>query len=67
MKHLRAPTAPRSFRLISAFSDDHNIDRLRVFCDRLKRQPDNQRWMRSVRLNRRVRAGLKAAPSSNAA
>lgn len=67
MKHVKTPTDPRNFRLIRAFSDAHNIDRLRVFCDRLKRQPDNQRWMRGVRLKHRVRAGLKAVASGGAA
>lgn len=41
------------FRLIRAFSDDHNACRLRRYAERLKRKPDMQRWLRRMRLRRR--------------
>lgn len=44
------------FRLIRAFSVEHNADRLRHYIDSLRRRPDARRWMARHRLHRRINA-----------
>lgn len=46
MKRHHQTTPPDSFRLIRAFSAEHNLRRLRRHVERLQRRPDMVRWRR---------------------
>lgn len=53
MKHHNKLTTAGGFRLIRAFSVDHNARRLIADVDRLGRHPDMRRFARQPRLRRR--------------
>ncbi len=53
MKHHNKLTTSGGFRLIRAFSVDHNARRLTAYADRPRRHPDMQRFARQLRLQRR--------------
>ena len=53
MKNREKRTTLAEFRLIRAFSVDHNARRFRRYVERLKRKPDMQRWRCRMRLRRR--------------
>lgn len=61
MKHTKAPTEPGQFRLVRAFTVDHNLRRLVQYCKGLQRTPEMQRWARTMRLRRRLSTRMKTA------
>lgn len=56
MKRPNKLTTPGGFRLIRAFSVEHNANRLRHYVDGLRREPEGRRWMARLRLHRRFGA-----------
>ena len=59
MRRLKQPSTS-SFRLIRGFSIDHNIARLKKYCDRLGRKVRAEPTMRRLRIKRRRQAQAAA-------
>lgn len=67
MKHTKEPTEANEFQLVRAFSAAHNARRLMRHCERLRRQPDMQRWLRGIRLHRRFGTAVQRRQACSAA
>ncbi len=53
MKRCKGKPTKGGFRLIRAFSVDHNVRRLKRYVKRLESTPDARRWRQRLKLRRR--------------
>jgi hypothetical protein len=57
-KRFKAPQTS-GFRLLPTLGVEVNANRLKAYCKRLQRKPEEQRWGRKLRLKKRLRNALQ--------